>query len=175
MLVLIGMAVRRALGRTEHRADGSDRRIEPLGDLAVGALELARLHQRRVELIGEPRAVGAERLDPRRQLVLVAVGLAPPLDRALQRVQRGHEPPRCGFDIRGRRFHQTGMIGRTIVHAARRRSCLRAKSAVRQALMARSLRAPTGQRNAAAKLCTTKQLLRAARRWTRGTKVLSAV
>src|SRR5262249_47048319 len=47
------------------------------------------------------------------------------------------------------------------------------KPTVRQALMARSLRAADRQRNAAGKLCTAKQLLRAGRRWTRGTKVLS--
>ena len=40
MVVLFRMAVR-ALGSAEHRTDGADRRIEPLGDLAIGALELA--------------------------------------------------------------------------------------------------------------------------------------
>ena len=57
------------------------------------------LHQRSVELVGEPRSIRAERLDPARQLVLVAVGLAPPLDRAFQRIQRRHQPPRRGFNI----------------------------------------------------------------------------
>ena len=87
------------LSGIEHRADGADRRIQPFGDLAIGALQPARLHQRSVEFVGQPRAVGAERLDPGRQFVLVAIGFAPPLDRAFQRVERRHQPPRRGVDI----------------------------------------------------------------------------
>jgi hypothetical protein len=64
----------------EHRANGADRAIEALGDLAIGALEPARFHQRAVEFIREAGAIGAERLDPRRQLVLVPISLPPPLD-----------------------------------------------------------------------------------------------
>ena len=74
------------------------------------------LHQRCVELVGKPRAVGAERLDPRRQFVLVAVGVAPPLDRALQRIQRRHQPPRRGFDVGERRLGVAGTVDGTIVH-----------------------------------------------------------
>jgi hypothetical protein len=81
------------------RSDGADRSIKSFGDLAIGALQLARLHQRAVEFVGEPRSIHAERLDPGRQLILIAVGLAPPLHGSFQRVERRHQPARCGIDV----------------------------------------------------------------------------
>jgi hypothetical protein len=47
----------------------------------------------------KPRAVSTERLDARRQFILVAIGIAPPFDRALQRLERGAETACRGFDI----------------------------------------------------------------------------
>ena len=90
------------------------------GDLAIGALQPARLHQRAVEFVGEPRAIGAERLDPARQFVLVAVGVAPPLDRAFQRIERRHQPPRRGVDVGGDRLGGAGPVGGTIAHERQR-------------------------------------------------------
>ena len=72
----------------QHRADGADCSIQSLGDLAIGALKPPRFNQRTVEFVGEPRAIGAERLDPARQFVLVAVGVAPPFRRGLERIER---------------------------------------------------------------------------------------
>ena len=105
------------LSRIEHRADGADRRIEPFGDLAIGALQPPRFHQRSVEFVGEPRAIRAQRLDPARQFVLVAVGVAPPLHRAFQRVERRHQPPRGGVDIGRCRLGVARTVGGTIAHA----------------------------------------------------------
>ena len=74
------------------------------------------LHQRSVEFIGEPRPVGAERLNPGRQFVLVAVGLAPAFDRAFQRIERRHQPPRRGVDIGEDWLGIAGAVGGTIAH-----------------------------------------------------------
>src|SRR5258708_5332765 len=104
----------------EYRADGADRRIQPFGDLAVGALQPARFHQRSVELVGEPRSIRAERLNPHRQLILVAVGLAPPLDRAFQRVQRRHQTPRRGFNVSCSWFGVTRTVDGAIAHDRQR-------------------------------------------------------
>ena len=49
------------------------------------------------------------------------------------------------------------------------------KAAIQQAFTLGSLRGWKGQRNAAAKLCTAKQLLGAQRRWTRQNQVLSTL
>ena len=54
---------------------------------------------------------------PDRQFVLVAIGFAPPLDRALQRVQRRHQPPRRGVDIHCRSLGIAKAVGGTINHA----------------------------------------------------------
>ena len=88
-----------SLSGIEHGADRADRRIEPFGDLAIGALQPARFHQRAVEFVGKPRTIRAQRLNPRRQFVLVAVGLAPPLHGAFQRIERRHQPPRRRVDL----------------------------------------------------------------------------
>ena len=98
----VDMAVDKAhelLSGIEYRADGADRRIKPFGDLAIGALQPARFHQRSVKFVGQPRPIRAQRLNPARQLVLVAIGFAPALGRALQRLKRRHQPPRRGVDI----------------------------------------------------------------------------
>ena len=88
-----------SLRRIEHGLDGADRRVELFGDVAVGALELARAHQRAVEFVRKPRTVRAERLNAGRQLILVAIRLAPPFHRAFQRIERGRQPPRRSLDI----------------------------------------------------------------------------
>jgi len=76
--------------RTE-RMVSSD--VEPLGDLAVWArVQRARAHQRAVELVGKPRAVGASAYHEcaRHSSSLGAVReVAPPLDRASTRPARG--------------------------------------------------------------------------------------
>ena len=67
---------------------------------AIAALQPARFHQRTIELVGQPRAIRAERLDPARQFVLVAVGVTAALRRAFQRIERRQQPARRGVDIR---------------------------------------------------------------------------
>ena len=57
-------------------------------DLAVGRLQPARARGFAVERGGEPGAVDAERVDLARQPLLAAVGLAPALDRGVERVER---------------------------------------------------------------------------------------
>jgi hypothetical protein len=102
------------------RADGADRGIQPFGDLAVGALQPPRLDQRTVEFVGEPRTVGAERLDPARQFVLVAVGVAAPFGRRLERVERQHQAPRGGVDVDLDRLGSAGPVDVTIAHERQR-------------------------------------------------------
>ena len=99
-----------AVSGAENSADGADRHIQAVRDLAIGALESARLHQRAVEFVGQPRAIRAQRLDPGRQFVLVAVGLAPPLDRAFQPVERRHQAARRRVEIGGNRLGQTWIV-----------------------------------------------------------------
>ena len=57
-------------------------------DLAVGRFQPARARGFAVERGGEPGAVDAERMELARQPFLAAVGLAPSLDRGVERVQR---------------------------------------------------------------------------------------
>ena len=83
----------------EYGANGADRGIQPFGYLTIDALQPPRFHQRSVEFVGEPRAVGAQRLNPAREFVLIAIRFLPPLDRAFQCFQRRHQPPRRGVDI----------------------------------------------------------------------------
>ena len=68
----------------------------------------------------KPRAIGAERLDPARQFVLVAVGVAPPLRRRLQRIERHHQAPRGGVDVGIDRLGIAGPVGVTIAHGRQR-------------------------------------------------------
>src|SRR5262249_61452183 len=70
-----------ALVRGEHGPDGVDGGIEPVGDLAIGDFQHARARYRRIELRGETRTVGAERVQLGVQRLLAAVGLVSPLDR----------------------------------------------------------------------------------------------
>ena len=74
--------------RLQHRLDRGDGRVQPLGDLAVGRLQPARARGLAVERGGELRAVEAERLQLARRALLAAVGLAPPLDRGIERIER---------------------------------------------------------------------------------------
>src|SRR5439155_582347 len=75
---------------------------------------------RSAALVGEPRSIRAERLNPDRQLILVAVGFAPPLDRAFQRIERRHQTPRRGLDINECWFGVAGTVGGTIAHDRQR-------------------------------------------------------
>src|SRR5262245_61129047 len=92
-----GMALRRvadsALVAGEHGADGIDRSIESLGDFAVGALQGASAGGGGIKLGGEPRAVGAQRVQLGGERRLAPVGLAPALDRGRERVECKCEPP----------------------------------------------------------------------------------
>ncbi len=67
-------------------------------NLAVGALQGARAGDCLIELAGEPRAVITQRVDLRRQRVLGARGLAAPLDRRLQRIERKRQAPARSLD-----------------------------------------------------------------------------
>src|ERR1700710_1236142 len=99
---------------------GADRPSWRFVYLAFGALELARLDQRSVEFVGEPRAIDAERLNPDRQLILVAIGFATALHRALQCFKRRHQPPRRGVDFGESRLGVAGGLGGTIAHEGQR-------------------------------------------------------
>ena len=118
------------------------------------------LHQRAVEFVGEPRPIGAERLDPARQLVLVAIGIALSLGRSLEGIERQHQPPRCGIDVGIDRLGITRPVGVTIAHGRQRAPWMAgrtaAKLAVRQAVRGRNLRGKRAECNAAAKLCTAR-------------------
>ena len=69
-----------------------------------------------IELVGQPRAIRPQRLDPACQFVLVAVGVAAPFHRAFQRVERHHQPPGGGIDVGRCRLGRTETIGGVIVH-----------------------------------------------------------
>ena len=58
--------------RLDHRANGVDRDVEALRDLAVGRFQLARARRHGVEIGGEPRAVGSERMHLRGKRALAA-------------------------------------------------------------------------------------------------------
>jgi len=75
--------------RIDDRTDCRDRFIEPLRDLAIGGLELARMRRDRVELGCESRAVGIESVNLRgeRRMALVLLKLS--LDRSLECIERG--------------------------------------------------------------------------------------
>ena len=53
--------------------------VDPLCDLPVGGFEPARPRGRMIELAGEPRTIGAERVDLRKQCLVVAIEFAAPL------------------------------------------------------------------------------------------------
>jgi hypothetical protein len=72
----------------QHRADGADGGVELVGDVAIGALQPARFHQRAIKLIRQPGPVGAKRLNAGGQLILVAIRLTAALDRTFQSIQR---------------------------------------------------------------------------------------
>ena len=76
-----------ALVRREHGPDGVDGGIEPLGHLAIGDFQRAGARHRRIELGGETRAVGPERVQLGVQRLLAAVGLVSPLDRGRKRIE----------------------------------------------------------------------------------------
>src|SRR5262249_15407658 len=61
--------------------------IEPLSDLAIGDFQRTGTRHRRVELGGEARAVGAERVQLGVERLLAAVGLVPPLDFGRARIE----------------------------------------------------------------------------------------
>src|SRR5262249_48966599 len=72
----------------DDRADGRDRLVEALGDLAVGGLERTRARRRGVEFAGKPRAVGIEGMNLRGKCGVSPVAFEPALHRALERVER---------------------------------------------------------------------------------------
>ena len=63
---------------------------------------------------------GAERLDAARQLVLVAISIAPPLGRGLERIERHHQAPRRDLDVGIDRLGIAGPVGVTIAHGRQR-------------------------------------------------------
>jgi hypothetical protein len=94
----------------DEAPDGCDRLVEPLGDLAIGALERVRARRSRVELGREPRAIGIEGMNLRSERRMTHVMLEPPLDRALEQVE-------CGLQASCRHLDRT-----CIDHAPPRRS-----------------------------------------------------
>src|ERR1700688_1189099 len=72
----------------QHRLDAGDGGVQPLSDLAVAGLQPPRARGFAIERGGEPGAVNAQRMELARQPLLVAVGLAPALDRGIERVER---------------------------------------------------------------------------------------
>jgi len=68
-----------AILRFDDRADGRDRLVEALGDLAVGGLERTRARRRGVEFAGKPRAVGIEGMNLRGKCGVSPVALEPAL------------------------------------------------------------------------------------------------
>jgi hypothetical protein len=64
--------------------------------------------------------IGAERLNPARQPVLIAIGVAPSLGRSLEGIERQHQPPRCGIDLGIDRLGITRPVGVTIAHERQR-------------------------------------------------------
>ena len=75
----------------QHGADGLDGGVEAVCDFAIGALEGFRVCGRGIEVGGELRTVGAERVQLRDDRLALAIGLVAPLDRTLQRVKRQHQ------------------------------------------------------------------------------------
>ena len=57
--------------RLQHRLDGANRRVEPVGELAIGRLQPAGARGFAVERGGELAAVATERLQLLRQRVFV--------------------------------------------------------------------------------------------------------
>src|SRR5665647_79247 len=88
----------RLLVDVQHGPDRGDRRVEPLGDLAVGGFQLARARGLAVQRIGQPGAVETQRLYLGRQGLLAAIGLAPPLDGGIERVERQRQTFDRGID-----------------------------------------------------------------------------
>src|SRR5580692_5815413 len=70
---------RLSFAAAQHAADRFDGVVDALRNLAVGGLERARAGGGVIELAGQPRAIGAERVDLIGKRFLAAVGLAPPL------------------------------------------------------------------------------------------------
>src|SRR5262249_34311969 len=69
---------------------------KPARDLAVGGFEPIATRGLRIEIGGELRAVGTERLNLGGELVLAMVGLTPAFRRCLERIEcRGQAPARC--------------------------------------------------------------------------------
>ena len=74
-------------------------------------------------------AIGPPAPGPRRQFILVPVGVAPALDGPLQRIQRRHQPARGGIDIGESPVRNGRTVDREIVHGiAHDRRTLFAKS-----------------------------------------------
>src|SRR5271155_5048586 len=77
----------------QHAADRFDCLVDPLCDLPVGGFEPARPRRRMIEFAGEPRPIGAERVDLCEQCLMVAIEFAAPLGRSLQRIERERQTP----------------------------------------------------------------------------------
>src|ERR1700676_1302165 len=98
--------------------DCFDGAIDPLRDILGGGFERARPRRRLIKLARQPRPIGAERVDMLGERLLAAIGLAPPLGRGLQGVERMRKPALRDVDrvglahgpstaaIRGRTIHE---------------------------------------------------------------------
>src|ERR1019366_281041 len=96
-----------SLVAVQHRLDADDGGVQPLRDLAIGGLQPARARGFAVERGGKPGAVDAQRVELARQPLPAAVGLAPALDRGIERVERQRQTLHCAIDraLVGHRLH----------------------------------------------------------------------
>src|SRR5690242_3764457 len=86
-------------------ADGVDCGVEPARDLAVGGVERPGPRRGGVEIGGEQRAIGTERMQLRLKRLLAAIGVLPALDRRAQRIEGERKAP-------GRRVDRLGVVHR---------------------------------------------------------------
>src|SRR5689334_3261914 len=98
------------LGRLDDHANRRDHLVEPLRDLASRRLEPTPASDSRIELGGEPCAIGIEGMNLRGERGMALVVLEPPLDRAFERLERG-------LQTLGRRLDRADLV-----HAPPRRS-----------------------------------------------------
>jgi len=77
----------------EHPADRFDRLVDPLRDLAVGGFQPARAGRRVIKLAGEPRPIGAERMDLHQQRLEVTIEFAAPPGCGFERIKRKRQTP----------------------------------------------------------------------------------
>jgi hypothetical protein len=84
--------------RIKHAADDFNRGIDTRGNFAIGGFEAAYARGGFVKFAGEPRAIAAQRMKLIGHGLSAAIGLAAPLGRRVQGIERKRKPRRCGRD-----------------------------------------------------------------------------